>query len=362
MRYRMARDPLIHNADLSALSTFRLPARADQLLSLSSLEDLEHSALLDPNLVILGGGSNTVFLSDWPGLVVINQLKGLSVRDEGDEVVISVGAGESWHGLVRHCLDQGWYGIENLILIPGSVGGAPIQNIGAYGVEISSVIEQVICWDRVTRALKPFSPEACQFAYRDSVFKHMPDHRYLITQVDLRLSKTFTPQANYPSLKQALAQQSSRQVTAGDVTADDLEATASARVLAATIMRLRRHRLPDPNRIANVGSFFKNPIVTFEQAKTLAATFPQLPQWPVSDPSRGQGVKLSAAWMIEHLGFKGKQIGDAAVYTHHALVLINQGHASADDLEALISEITESVSNAFGVSLVPEPQLIKAPA
>lgn len=352
----MASDPLIHNADLSAFSTFRLPARADQLLTLSRIEDLEHSALQQPNLMILGGGSNTVFLSDWPGLVVINQLKGLSVRDDGDEVVVSVGAGESWHRLVRHCLDQGWYGIENLVLIPGSVGGAPIQNIGAYGVELSSVIEQVVCWDRLSKAFKTFSPEACQFAYRDSVFKHLPDHRYLITQVDLRLSKVFAPQAQYPSLKQALAQRLN-QKTAGD----NLDDMTSARSLAATIMRLRRHRLPDPNRIANVGSFFKNPIVSSEQAATLSASFPELPYWSVSDPNEGQGAKLSAAWMIEHLGFKSRHIGDAAVYANHALVLVNRGHATADDLEALISEITEAVSNAFGVRLVPEPQLVRAP-
>ena len=352
----MARDALIHHADLSALSTFRLPARADKLLSLSNLQDLEHSALAEPNLVMLGGGSNTVFLSDWPGLVVINQLKGLSVRDEGDEVVVSVGAGESWHDLVRHCLDQGWYGIENLILIPGSVGGAPVQNIGAYGVELSSVIDQVICWDRLSQTFKTFSPEDCEFAYRDSVFKHMPDHRYLITEVDLRLSKHFRPEMQYPSLKQALAQHPTRPATD-----KALDGMASARSLVATIMRLRRHRLPDPNRIANVGSFFKNPIVTLEQAKTLGSTYPDLPQWPMSDPTQAQGVKLSAAWMIEHLGFKGRHIGDAAVYANHALVLVNQGHATADDLEALISEITEGVSNSFGVSLVPEPQLIKAP-
>jgi len=352
----MARDPLIHNADLSAFSTFKLPARADQLLTVSRIEDLEHSALLDPNLVILGGGSNTVFLSDWPGLIVINQLRGLSVRDEGDQVVVSAGAGESWHRLVRHCLDQGWYGIENLIFIPGSVGGAPVQNIGAYGVEISSAIEQVVCWDRLSQAFKTFSPEACQFAYRDSVFRHQSDQRYFITQVDLRLSKVFTPQAQYPSLKHALAWNASRKDTDAD-----LDAMASARSLAATIMRLRRHRLPDPNRIANVGSFFKNPIVTFEQAKTLAVAFPDLPQWPMSDPNQRQGVKLSAAWMIEHLGFKGKQIGDAAVYANHALVLINRGHATADDLEALISEITDGVSNRFGVRLAPEPQLVRVP-
>lgn len=353
----MAQNSLIHKADLSAFSTFRLPARADHLLTLSRIEDLEHEALGASNVMILGGGSNTVFLSDWPGLIVINQLRGLRVRDEGDEVVVSVSAGESWHGLVRHCLDQGWYGIENLILIPGSVGGAPIQNIGAYGVELSSVIEQVICWDRLSSSFKTFSPEACQFAYRDSVFKHQSDHRYLITQIDLRLSKRFNPQTQYPSLKHALAPRLTQPATD-----NTLGAMRSARSLAATIMRLRRHRLPDPNRIANVGSFFKNPIVPAEQATTLSATFPELPRWPADDPNEGQGVKLSAAWMIERLGFKGRHIGDAAVYAHHALVLINQGHATADDLETLIGEITTGVWNAFGVRLVPEPQLIKAPA
>ncbi|HEY7906734.1 MAG TPA: UDP-N-acetylmuramate dehydrogenase [Wenzhouxiangella sp.] len=352
----MASDKLIQNADLSALSTFKLPARARQLLMLSSVENLKQDLLSEPNLLILGGGSNTVFLSDWPGLVVLNQLKGLSARPDGDEVVVSVGAGESWHGLVRHCLDQGWYGLENLILIPGSVGAAPIQNIGAYGVELSSVVEQVVTWDRLAQETKIFGRDACQFAYRDSIFKTVADDRYLITQVDFRLQTVFEPRADYPSLKQALAHHKIDQVPTQD------NAMQRARELAATIMRLRRHRLPDPNRIANVGSFFKNPIVSTNQLKALIENFSDLPHWGVTDPNQGEGAKLSAAWMIERLGFKGKQIGDAAVYTNHALVLVNQGHATAADLETLIGQITDAVWAEFGVLLTPEPRLIKASA
>lgn len=350
----MATTELIKDADLSALSTFKLPARARHLLMLSSIEDLQHGALSDPNLLVLGGGSNTVFLSDWPGLVVLNQLKGLSIQHQGNEVIVSVGAGESWHHLVRHCLDHGWYGIENLILIPGSVGAAPIQNIGAYGVELSSVVDQVLTWDRLAREFKTFDREACQFAYRDSIFKHVDSSRYLITRVDFRLRTVFDPHTDYPSLKQALSQNSAHN--------QDNASIQAARELAATIMRLRRHRLPDPKRVANVGSFFKNPIVSPHQLKALVENFPNLPHWPVTDPNQGEGAKLSAAWMIERLGLKGKQIGDAAVYANHALVLVNQGKATAADLESLIAKITEAVLAEFGVLLVPEPQLIKASA
>lgn len=353
----MASDKLIQDADLSALSTFKLPARARYLLTLSAIEDLNLDVLSEPDVLILGGGSNTVFLSDWPGLVVLNQLKGLSARPDGNEVVVSVGAGESWHHLVCHCLDQGWYGLENLILIPGSVGAAPIQNIGAYGVELSSVIEQVVTWDRLAKETKVFDRNACQFAYRDSIFKHVANARYLITQVDFRLQTVFEPRTDYPSLKDALDRHK-----ASEALNQDNTPMQQAHTLAATIMRLRRHRLPDPNRIANVGSFFKNPIVAMDQLNALIENFPDLPHWPVTDPRLGQGAKLSAAWMIERLGFKGKGVGGAAVYANHALVLVNQGHATAADLESFVTEITEAVSAEFGVLLMPEPQLIKASA
>ncbi len=351
----MVKNKLIKNADLSVLSTFGLPARADRLFKLSTLEDLKHPALSEPDLLILGGGSNTVFLSDWPGLILLNQLRGIRTQDHGDKVLVSVGAGEPWHALVRYCLDQGWYGLENLILIPGSVGAAPIQNIGAYGVEVGSMIEQVVTWDRLAREIKTFTRDECAFAYRDSLFKQITDSRYLIIQVDFRLKKEFRPHADYPSLKQALDER-----TIDGACSQGKEGMQAARDLAATVMRLRRHRLPDPNRVANVGSFFKNPIVSAKQLEALLANFPGLPHWPITDRSQGEGNKLSAAWMIERLGFKGKQIGDVAVYINHALVLVNQGRATASDLEMLIAQITETVFKDFGVSLVPEPQLIKA--
>jgi len=339
----MAQSALIEHADLRGLSTFGLPAKADRLLVLRSPKDLQHPSLKESNLLILGQGSNTVFLSDWPGVIVVNCLTGRESVEMGDEVLLKVGAGESWHALVRYCLDKGWYGLENLVMIPGSVGAAPIQNIGAYGKELAERIESVTTWDRMEQTWTVWDRSQCQFGYRDSVFKHLPEGRHIITEVQFRLEKTFHPCTHYPSLAQALMDR--YQTT--DVT---------PRQLVATIMRLRRHRLPDPARLNNVGSFFKNPLVSASVAQKLIQSWPELPSWPIDQAM----VKLSAAWMIEHVGLKGHRMGNVAVYPHHALVLVNLGHARAEELKALIREIEKKVEQTFGVRLMPEPRLVGA--
>ena len=341
----MAPAPLAHPNDITELSTFGLPAQAAELFKLTSIDQLQETSLQSKDILILGEGSNTVFLSDWPGTVVLNQIKGCEAKVQGDAVLVKVGAGESWHDFVRHCLKQGWYGLENLVMIPGSVGAAPIQNIGAYGVELADCIESVTAWDRFAQKFEHFDKAQCQFGYRDSVFKHTHPGQYLITHVEFRLSQTFCPHTQYASLKAALV-------------ARQLDQACTPEQLAATIMRLRRHRLPDPARIGNAGSFFKNPMVSREQHTELKAKWPMLPSWPASE-SGNENYKISAAWMIEHVGLKGHRIGDAAVYSHHALVLVNLGQATAEDLEALIGLITRSVWNEFGVRLEPEPQIIK---
>ncbi len=330
------------DVDLSRLSTFRLPARAERLIELTSLDQLE---TIDPNadgpMLVLGGGSNTLFLADWPGTVLLNRLRGIQTRPlDATRVEVTAAAGENWHQLVRYCLDNGLYGLENLVMIPGSVGAAPMQNIGAYGVELADRLVSVTAWDWQAGQLVGLSREECGLGYRDSRFKSTDQGRYLICSVTLSLSTRFKPTLGYTSLQDQMAGRDPHSL--------------DARQLAAAVMRLRRHRLPDPARLANAGSFFKNPVVERAEANRLLVDWPRLAHWPVADGR----VKLAAGWLIERLGFRGHRIGDAGVYRNHALVLVNHGRATADQLRELINEITEAVATEYGVALEPEPRLI----
>jgi UDP-N-acetylmuramate dehydrogenase len=333
---------IITGADLSSLSTFRLPARAAELIIIDAPEQI--AALPPPGNgeLVLGGGSNTLFLGDYRGRVLLNRLIGVSFESSGNDVLVTAEAGENWHRLVRTCIDRGLHGLENLAMIPGSVGAAPMQNIGAYGVELADVFERLAAWDRKENRMVTMERNDCAFGYRDSRFKSIEPERFLITSVTLRLSRRFHPDTRYTSLAKALASSNITQPT--------------SRQLAATVMRLRRHRLPDPARLPNAGSFFKNPVVTPERAETVLTAHPELLHWPMPDGS----VKLGAGRMIELLGWKGKAIGDAAVYPHHALVLINRGRATAEDLMRLVRGIQTSVREKYGVELEPEPRLIGA--
>lgn len=335
---------IIRDADLAALSTFRLPARASELVVLDRLEQLEQLPQASgAATLVLGGGSNTVFLGNWPGRILLNRLRGLRVTDLDDERArVEVAAGENWHGLVRYCIDHGLHGLENLILIPGSVGAAPIQNIGAYGAELSDVLESVIAWDWQQGQLVELPLRDCGLGYRDSRFKSTDRGRFLITAVRLLLQRRFRPNVGYQSLAQALHQYRHPE--------------PSPRELAAGVMRLRRHRLPDPARLPNAGSFFKNPILGAKEANALLEDFPNLPHWPTADGRQ----KLAAGWLIERLGFRGYRINDAGVYQNHALVLVNHGAATADDLVHLIEHITSAVENEYGIALQPEPLLVQA--
>ena len=331
---------IVEGADLAPLSTFRLPARAERLVLLDQLQQLSQLQY-DPDTLVLGGGSNTLFMADWPGCVLLNRLRGIALEaQERDQVVVHAAAGESWHGLVRWCLDRGLYGLENLILIPGSVGAAPIQNIGAYGVELSDVLHSVSAWDWQRGETVEIPAAECGLGYRDSRFKSGDRDRFLITAVRLRLQRAFRPALGYQSLSHALQ-------------ARGVE-TPQPRQLAAAVMRLRRHRLPDPARLPNAGSFFKNPVLETGAAKELLGRHPSLPHWPLAEGS----VKLAAGWMIERLGFRGKRIGDAGVYRNHGLVLVNHGQATASHLRKLIEGITQSVADEFGVELEVEPNLV----
>lgn len=331
---------VVRNADLRELSTFRLPARAARLAILESPDQLPHLGGDEASTLLLGGGSNAVFLGDWPGSILLNRIRGIEIRDLGDEALVTAGAGENWHRLVRQTMDAGWHGIENLIMIPGSVGAAPMQNIGAYGVELADVFEHLLAWDLGERRFVELDRRACRFGYRDSRFRSGDRGRFVIVSVTLRLSRRYSAQTGYSSL-------------AGELERAGVE-NPSSRQLAAAVMRLRRHRLPDPGRLPNAGSFFKNPVISADSARKLLTAHPDVPQWPLPDGR----VKLGAGRMIEVLGWKGKSIGEAGVYTNHALVLVNRGQATAADLRALIDAIVESVRLEFGIVLEPEPLLV----
>ncbi len=334
------------NASLATRNTFGVDARAAWLVDLhrdaAIAAALAQPALRGAPRLLLGEGSNILLAGDFDGAVVTLKTLGVEVLAEDAAAVrIRVAAGEHWDDLVRWTLAQGWAGLENLILIPGSVGAAPMQNIGAYGVEAGEFIERVEAFDTVARAALEFSHAECAFGYRDSLFKRHPD-RWLITRVTLRLPRAHELRIDYAGLRQELARMG-------------VEHAAPIHV-ADAVINLRTRKLPDPRVIGNAGSFFKNPLVSAETADRLCAQHPDLPGWPMPDGRR----KLSAAWLIEACGFKGLREGDAGISNRHALVLVNHGHATGAALWAFAQRVRRAVEARFGVTLEPEPRVIAA--
>ncbi|MEH6556685.1 MAG: UDP-N-acetylmuramate dehydrogenase [Oceanicoccus sp.] len=290
-------------------------------------------------VLILGGGSNVVITSNFSGLVIKMSLSGIDVNEHGDTVLVTAGAGENWHHLVTACLHNGYYGIENLALIPGSVGAAPIQNIGAYGVELSDVLQSVSGWDRQHKKWCQLDKNQCESAYRDSVFKRQQKDNFVITAVTLKLSKQASTKNSYQALQKSLQQQSISQPTPQQI--------------ADTVISVRRSKLPDPAELANVGSFFKNPIVSVEQAEQLLSDFPDMVQYPQDD-----GVKLAAGWLLEQAGWKGKRIGAVGMHDQQSLVLINYDQGNGGDVIELADAIKNDILDTFGVQLTIEPTVI----
>jgi UDP-N-acetylmuramate dehydrogenase len=331
------------NPSLGALNSFGVEAGASALLTIESEEDVLELPALDPERdILLGGGSNVLLVTDIPGSVYLNRIGGRAVVDDGpDSAVIEVGAGENWHDLVRWSLENGLSGLENLSLIPGLAGAAPIQNIGAYGVELSSVLERVTAWDWRRSAWTSFDRQECQLGYRDSRFKGPDKERYLITSISLRLNRRFDARLDYAGIREELEAAGIRQPTALDV--------------SDAVIRLRRRKLPDPREIGNAGSFFKNPAVSADFADKLQGQLAAVPQWGGHSGS----VKLSAAWLIEHCGLKGFRAGDAGISEKHALVLVNYGSASGRDIAELARNVQKRVLEETGIALEPEPRLIE---
>jgi UDP-N-acetylmuramate dehydrogenase len=337
---------LQRDAALADRNTFGVAARAAWLLDIQDAAAIG-VALSQPALgglprLLLGEGSNVLFAADFAGVVVSLKTLGVEVlKDDAEAVTLRVAAGEPWDDLVRWTLARGWPGLENLILIPGSVGAAPMQNIGAYGVEAGDFIERVEAFDLATGSTVGFTHAECAFGYRDSVFKRHPD-RWLITRVTLRLPHAHALRLDYAGLRQELARMG-------------VERPAPIHV-ADAVINLRTRKLPDPRVIGNAGSFFKNPPVATAIADRLRAEHPDLPCWPLPDGTH----KLSAAWLIEACGFKGLREGDAGVSNRHALVLVNHGQATGAALWALARRIQQAVEARFGVRLEPEPRVIAA--
>lgn len=339
---------LSENARLDARNTFAVPARAPMLVEVSDAAALPelfgYAMLRSPELLLLGGGSNLLFVGDAPGAVLSLQTRNIAqLKDSGDTVIVRADAGVVWHDFVLWTLGHGLSGLENLALIPGTVGAAPIQNIGAYGVEVKQRIHHVEAFDRNTGQFIGLDNAQCAFAYRDSVFKHSHD-RYVVTAVEFALSRSFVPQLTYSGIGEELQ-------------AMGITDAPRASQVAEAVMRIRHRKLPNPAVLGNAGSFFKNPIVSAAQADALRAEHPTLPVFASTD---GSDRKLSAAWLIDQCGFKGHRDGDAGVAAAHALVLVNHGNASGADLLALARRIAEAVQARFGVAIEPEPRLIGA--
>lgn len=328
---------------LRSLNTFGVDASAGLLLAVESEEDVLSLPGFDPARdLVLGGGSNVVLTSDVPGTVYHICIAGRHVLDEqSHHAMVEIGAGEDWHRLVRWSLHRGYSGLENLSLIPGTAGAAPLQNIGAYGVELADVLDGVTAWDWQRAAWVRFSREDCRLGYRDSLFKSAAPGRYLVTSIRLRLDRAFRPRLDYAGLREELSAAGTARPTAMDV--------------SDAVIRIRQRRLPDPARLGNAGSFFKNPVVDRVVAGELLARYPDLPTWPQA----ADRVKLSAAWMVERCGLKGLRDGDAAVSERHALVLVNQGAATGAQIVRLSRRVQSTVAEAFGIVLEAEPRVVE---
>lgn len=329
---------------LKPYNSFGLPAVAQTLVRVTSdacvREVVDHPEFGRAPKFILGGGSNIVLTRDMPQVVLKVEVPGRRlVETRPDAWIVEAGAGESWHDLVAWTLEQGLPGMENLALIPGTVGASPVQNIGAYGMELKDRFESLDGVDLVTGRSITLGPEICAFGYRDSVFKHSLANRVVITRVRFRLPRPWQPVLGYLELERKMAEE---RVTSPD-----------ARKIFDWICAIRRAKLPDPAVLGNAGSFFKNPVVTPEQCRDIIGRDPEIVHYPMPDGS----MKLAAGWMIDACGWKGKTVGHAGVYEKQALVLVNRGGATGSEVMTLARAIQESVYGRFGIRLQPEPEV-----
>lgn len=330
------------DVSLKSLNTFGIDAYAAHYATFSQKEELEQLLATDglnEYPYILGGGSNILFTknANW---VLKNEITGIDVlREDEEHVYVRTGAGENWHRFVRYCIGHGWAGVENLSLIPGNAGASPMQNIGAYGVEIKDVFHSLEAFHLKDRCLVTFTGPECQFGYRNSIFKNKYKGQFAILEVTYRLNKTPHYHISYGALEKELSDMGVTELT--------LAAVSDA------VIRIRTSKLPDPKKIGNAGSFFKNPEVPPKEYERIKEEYPGIIAYPT-----GEGYKLAAGWLIEQCGWKGYREGDAGVHARQALVLVNYGHATGRDIFALSEKISAGVREKFGIELEREVNII----
>ncbi|MGC3962577.1 MAG: UDP-N-acetylmuramate dehydrogenase [Rhodocyclaceae bacterium] len=334
-----------HKVPLTPFNTLGLEAFADDFIDIVSVAQLirliKGGELTERRIVVLGGGSNVVLNPHVEGVVLRVAIPGRELIGEDDDAwYVRAGAGETWHDFVRWTLESGWAGLENLSLIPGTVGASPIQNIGAYGLEMADRFFALEAVDLKSGAVITFDREACRFGYRDSVFKHEAADRFVIASVTFRLPKTWNPMLAYADVAQELARAQVTEPTPIDV--------------SDAVVLIRSRKLPDPGLLGNAGSFFKNPVVSAERFATLAQHYPNLPHYPQADGS----VKVSAGWLIDQAGWKGRDLGPVGMYERQALILVNRGGATGEDVLLLADTVRAAVRDRFGVMLEQEPVMI----
>lgn len=336
---------LLQNHSLKNLNTFGVNARSKYFVEISSESDLVE--LLDDKMfqsqrkIIIGGGSNILFTKDFEGVIIKTSLSGINLAEESKkDVIVESGAGTIWDDLVAYCVEKNYGGIENLTSIPGSVGAAPIQNIGAYGQEFSDTFFSLSGYNVENNEKKIFTKDKCKFSYRSSVFKEELKNKFIITSIRLKLSKVPKANMKYKSLGDYFLKKEINNPTIEDV--------------RKAVAEIRQSRLPDPKVIGNAGSFFKNPEISFETFNNLKSEFPDI----INFPSGKEKIKIAAGWLIEKCGWKGKRIGDVGTSPDHALVICNYGKATGNEILEFAMRIKEEVTNKFGITLQEEVNIL----
>jgi UDP-N-acetylmuramate dehydrogenase len=337
---------ILKNISLQTLNTMGIDVLASNFVEVETvsqlLEALEWSETNKKEIMVLGGGSNVLFTRDFDGLIIQNKIRTVEIIEETkDSVFLHIGAGENWHELVQYTVDQNWYGIENLALIPGSVGAAPIQNIGAYGVELKDVLTKVHAIDLQSKNTRTFSNEECKFAYRDSVFKSVNKGKFTIVGIEIGLSKVRRINIEYGDIRKVLDEMDERDII--------------AKTIFDAVCKIRKSKLPDPAVLGNTGSFFKNPIVSMDIMENIKSSHPDVPMYPV-DENR---VKIPAGWLIEKSGWKGKRIGETGNHEKQALVIVNYGKATGIEVLEHANRVIDDIKNKFGIELQAEVNIIR---
>lgn len=333
------------NISLKPFNTFGIDATASDFIEIDSIETLQfvidNFNLANRKTLVIGGGSNILLTKNFDGLVLKMSIKGIEkIKEDNEYVYLKAMAGETWHGFVMYCVSNNYAGVENLSLIPGCVGAAPMQNIGAYGVEIKDTCHKVEAYNIETNEVKIFSNADCKFGYRESIFKHEAKGKYIISSVTFKLAKQAKINVSYGAIQDVLKSKNIENPTIQNV--------------SEAVIAIRESKLPNPKVLGNAGSFFKNPEIPTEEYLTLKEKFPALVGYQTSETH----TKLAAGWLIEQCGWKGKVVGNTGSHKDQALVLVNYGNATGNEIWKLAMQIQESVFEKFGVTIVPEVNVI----